>query len=118
MDQRLARKQREDLVGAREPELDAVLGRHADQFLPEQLDRARVGGEVAGHQVEESGLTGAVGADDQAPLAGHHRQRDVFGGRQAAEALVEAGNVERGRGHSAPSEAAPAAGAARARRRR
>ena len=36
-------------------------------------------------QVEERGLAGAVGADDQAPLARRDLERDVVDGGQAAE---------------------------------
>ena len=87
VDERLAREQRQDLVGAGEAEMHALLRRHADQFLAEQLDRAAVGGEIAGDQVEQRGLAGAVRPDDQAALAGHHRERDVLAspaGRRSA----------------------------------
>src|SRR5262249_41851261 len=61
----LARKQREDLVGAGEPEMHAPLRRHARELLSEQPHRALVGGEVAGDEVEQRGLAGASRAGDQ-----------------------------------------------------
>ena len=59
-----------------------------------------VGGEIAGDQVEQRGLAGAVRSDDQPALARHHRERDVPGRRQPAEALVEMRDFERRRGHA------------------
>ena len=88
--------------------MHAPLRRHAPQLLSEQPDRAGVGGEIAGDQVEQRGLAGAVRADDQAPLARHDRERHVPGGRQAAEALLEMRDFERGERHCAGSEAARA----------
>jgi hypothetical protein len=101
VDQPLAREQRENLVSAREAEMHAPLRGHASQFLPEQPDRAGVGGEIAGDQVEQRGLAGAIRADDQAPLARHDRQRHVPGGGQAAEAFLEMRDFERGERHFA-----------------
>src|SRR3989441_12741093 len=54
--------------------------------------------QVAGDQVEERGLAGAVRADDQAPLARRHLQGDVADGRQAAERLPQV--LEAKRSHS------------------
>src|SRR4029453_18560036 len=109
VDEPLARKQRENLVGAREPEVHAPLRGHAQQLLSEQPDRAAVGGEIAGDQVEQRGLAGAVRADDQAPLARHHAQRHVLGCGQPAEPLAQMRDFERRyrrrRGHCADSDA-------------
>jgi hypothetical protein len=105
----LARKQRENLIGAREAEVHALLRGHAHELLPEQPHRTGIGGEVAGDQVEQRGLARPVGADDEPPLARHHGERDVLGRRQAAEALAQVRDFERGRRHCAGSEAAPPA---------
>src|SRR5262249_14168254 len=70
---------------------------------------AGMGGGVAGDGVERRGLAGAVGSDDQPPLARHDAERDVFRRRQAAEALAQMRDLERGRRHCAGSEAAPPA---------
>ena len=105
----LARKQRENLIGAREAEVHASLRGHAQEFLPEQPDRTGIGGEVAGDQVEQRGLAGPVRADDQAALARHDGERYVLRGRQAAEALAEMRDLERGRRHCAGSDAVPRA---------
>ncbi len=58
-------------------------------------------------EIEQRGLSGAVRPDDQPPLARHHGERDVLGGRQAAEALVQARyfkgrDFERGRHGALP----------------
>ena len=82
----------------------APLGRHAHQFLAEQLHRTGIGGQIAGDEIEQRGLAGAVRADDQPAFARHHLQRDIPGRRQAAETLVQAVDDERGR-HSAGSAA-------------
>ena len=78
MHEPLARKQREYLIGAREPEVHAPLGRHFRELLAEQPHRPGIGGKVAGDEVEQRGLAGAVRADDQTSLAWHNRERYVF----------------------------------------
>src|SRR2546421_7959082 len=89
VDQRLFRKQREDLIGARKPEMHALLRWQPEQFLPEQFHRSRVRRKIAGNQIKQRGLAGAVRADDQPPLTRHYRERNLPGRRQAAEALVQ-----------------------------
>jgi hypothetical protein len=109
VDEPLARKQRQNLIGARQAEVYAPLGRHPPQLPAEQPDRTGIGGEIAGDQVEQRGLAGAVRTDDQAPLARHDRKRHVPGGGQAAEALLEMRDFECGKRHCAGSEAGPRA---------
>jgi hypothetical protein len=65
----------------------APAARHPRDVPVEQGDRAPVGAKLAGDQVEERGLAGAVGADDEPALAGLDRQVDVGGDAQAAERL-------------------------------
>jgi hypothetical protein len=50
--------------------MEAAAARHASDVAIEERDRAGVGRELAGDQVEERGLPGAVGADDEPALAG------------------------------------------------
>src|SRR5439155_6094994 len=83
------RKQRDDLVGACKAEVNAPMGRQAADFGTEQLDRPRVARKIAGQQIEERGLARTVGADDQAPLARRHGERDIGDRRQAAEGLLQ-----------------------------
>ena len=104
--ERLAGKQCQDLIGPGETALHTVGCAHAEEFTAEQPDRAAVGGEIAGDQVEQSGLAGAVRSDDQPPLAGHDGERNILGRRQAAEALVEAYDFKGCFGHVALSDAA------------
>ena len=56
---------------------------------PNRRDRAAVGRDLAGDQVEQRGLAGAVGADDQPPLARLDDEIDVGGDAQAAERFAE-----------------------------
>jgi hypothetical protein len=67
--QSLAREQGDDLIGARQAEMGAAPARDPGQLAPEQSDRATVGAQFAGDQVEQGGFAGAVAADDQAALA-------------------------------------------------
>ena len=84
----------------------------ARQLLAEQRDRAAIGPHLAGDQVEERGLAGAVGADDEAAFAGLDAQADRAGDAQAAEGFVEIADDQRAHGASAFCEGPPAAGAA------
>ena len=58
----------------------------------------RVGRDLAGDEIEQRGLAGAVGADDQAPLARLDREVDIGGDAQAAERLAQVIDGERGHG--------------------
>ena len=96
--QRLAREQRDDLVGAREAEMGAPPARDMGQLEPEQPDRAAVGTQFAGDQVEQGGFAGAVRADDQAVLAQLDREAHRGGDAQSAKRLFEI--VEHQRAHA------------------
>ena len=61
------------------PRCAPAAARHARDVVAEQLDRAAVGREFAGDQVEQRGLAGAVRADDQPPLARRDVEIDVAG---------------------------------------
>src|SRR5262249_30234650 len=88
--ERVLRKERDDLIRAREPAMAAPPGGEARDLLVEEHDAARVAREIAGEEVEERGLPGAVRPDDQAPLPRRHLERDVVDGGQAAEGLLQA----------------------------
>jgi hypothetical protein len=68
---------------------------HSRDVLVEQGDRAAVGGQLAGDQVEERGLAGAVGADDEPALAGLDEQVDVGRDTQPAERLRQLADRQR-----------------------
>src|SRR6476659_8897908 len=69
--------------------------RNARDVLPEQLDGARVGCDLAGDQVEQRGLAGAVRPDDQPPFARRDVEIDVAGDVQSAERLTQPRDRER-----------------------
>ena len=113
----VAREQRDDLVGARHAEMRAPAAGHARDVAAEQRDRAAVGRDLAGDQVEQRGLAGAVRADDQAPLAGLDREVDVGGDAQAAEGLAQRFDGERGHALRSPAGRSAARPFSRARTR-
>jgi len=73
----------------------APAARHARDVPVEQGDRAAVGAKLAGDQVEERGLSGPVGADDETALTGLDRQVDAGGDAQPAERLREIADGQR-----------------------
>src|SRR5260370_40757121 len=80
--------------------------------LSEQRDRARVGCELSGDQIEQRGLAGPIGTDDETPLAGLDRKVDALGDTKAAERFRQSGDGQRRHG------GAPAAGLRAGRRSR
>src|SRR5437868_9553825 len=81
----------------------ALAARRAGDIAAEQRDRAAVGRDLAGDQIEQRGLTGAIGTDDQPPLARRDIEIDVRGHAQTAERLVQTIDAERGHGGGAPT---------------
>ncbi len=67
----------------------------AHELAIEQRDRAAVGLELAGDEVEQRRLAGAVGADDEAALARLDGEIDGGGDAQAAEGFLERADGER-----------------------
>src|SRR6266571_4189751 len=94
--ERVCWKQRDDLIGAREAAMGALMRFQPGDLLAEQPDRAGVARQIAGDEIEERGLPRAVRADDQPTLAWHHLQRDVVDRRQAAERFFQTAEVQRG----------------------
>ncbi len=88
--QRVLGKQGDDLVGARQAEMYAAMGRLPGDFLIEKKNPSGITAQIPGHQVEQRRLAGAVRADDQPPLALLDLERDVVDGGQPAEGLLQA----------------------------
>ena len=63
--------------------------------LPSSRMRPALGCERAGHQIDEGGLAGAVGADERVARAALEAEIDVVGDAQRAEALRQAVRLER-----------------------
>src|SRR2546421_3219840 len=72
--------------------------RGARDVASHELDRTAVGRDLPRDQVEERGLAGAVGADDQPPLADRDVEIDACGDTQAAESLAQGSDSEGGHG--------------------
>ena len=83
-DRQVAEQQRR-LIGASQSHADALVGRHLGHVLAEEAHAAGGRREVAGDDVEQRRLAGAVGAEHGPALAGRHRERDVVDGAQRAE---------------------------------
>src|SRR4051812_1118119 len=73
----------------------ALEGCEPRDIRAEQSDLSGIGTQLAGDLVEQRGLAGAVGADDQMPLARADRHRDVLRHRQPAERLVQMDDLQR-----------------------
>src|SRR5439155_10396516 len=71
--------------GAAHPELRARARRQRGDVAAEELDRAGGRREVAGDDVEERRLPGAVRAEDRTPLAVRDVEVDIAHGVEAAE---------------------------------
>src|SRR5438105_13403280 len=83
------------MVGARDAEERAPPGGNAGDVAVEQRDRPAIGPELAGDQVEERRLAGAVRADDQSPLARLDGEIHRVGDAETAERFVEPADEER-----------------------
>ena len=83
-----------DLKRAGEPPAAEVLGRQAADVLASKKDLPGVVSEIAGDQVEERRLAGAVGADDRAQVALGDGQVHAAHGLDAAEMLAQADGLE------------------------
>src|SRR5581483_1045928 len=93
---RVRTEQRDNLVGARQSQMRAGVGRKPRDVVAEQLDPARVRPQVATDLVEQRGLAGPVGTNDQTALAGADGECDVLRDSQAAESLVQTCDFKRG----------------------
>jgi hypothetical protein len=58
--ERVVGEQRNDLVGSRQPEMRAPVGRKKGDVGAEQPDRAGIGPQVAADLIEQRGLAGGV----------------------------------------------------------
>ena len=77
-------------------------GVEPDQLLAVQQDRARVGRDGAGEQVEHRRLAGAVGADEGGDRALAQLDGELVGGDDAAEALATRSTSARTTGRLVP----------------
>src|SRR5262249_37526710 len=93
--ERVLREERDDLVGAAEAEVHPPVGREAGHRPLEQRDAAGVGRQVSGDEVEERGLAGAVGADNEAPLSRRDLERHAVDGGQATERFLQVLDLKR-----------------------
>ena len=93
------RKQRIDLIGANEPAPHALLRRQRGDVGAVEQDTAGVRPQHSGHQVDQRGLAGAVGADQRIAHAGREIKLDVGGDNEGAEALVESVGGQRDVAH-------------------
>src|SRR5690242_7266149 len=96
--QRVLGEQRDDLISPRQSQMGAAARRQASQLLVEKRHRAGVGFEFAGDEIEQRRLAGAVGADDQAPLARRNDEIEAAGDAQTAEGFLELMDRQRGHG--------------------
>src|SRR5262249_18728778 len=88
-----------DLEGPTEAKPHARMRWEVSDVAAGEVDRPRVGREVAGELAHQGGLAGAVGTDQGVDLAVAHVDLDVVGGKQAAETLDQMFSREEG-GHS------------------
>src|SRR5271156_6653123 len=106
MFERVAGKQGDDLIGARQSEMRALVGRQMGNVGSKQPDRTGICPQVAADLVEQRGLAGAVRADDQAALTRPDRERNVLRYREATERFLQVDDLNCvagwGGGHRAP----------------
>src|SRR6266545_2792942 len=95
--ERVLGKKRDDLVGAGEPPVGALVRFQARHLVAEQADRPGVALEVAHDQIEQRRLSRPVRADDEPPLSGHHLERNPVHCGQAAEGLPQLAKLKRRR---------------------
>ena len=91
---RHVREQLQILERAADAEPRDLPVRQADDGLAEPEHLAAVRHQLAGHQVEQRGLAGAVGADQRGDDAGAQRERHVVDGLEAAESLRGTGHLQ------------------------
>ena len=82
-------KELHQLKGAGDPLPGDAVGRASLDLHAAKDDAARLGGEKTGHQVEQGGLAGAVGADDRLDGAPRHPKAHLLHGLEAAEGQAD-----------------------------
>ena len=91
------RKRTHQLEGAADAAPADDVGPEPVDALAGEMDRAVVGREHAGDDVEQRGLAGAIGTDDREDSALRHAEADIVDREQAAEALAQPGDLEQRR---------------------
>ena len=95
--------QRGDLEGAGEAEAGAFDLVEIADLASIEADRAGIGCELAGDQLDQARLAGAVGADQRMDLAGAQIELDAVGDLERAEGFAQAGERQYRFSHDAPS---------------
>src|SRR4051794_36208171 len=90
----------------------ALVGGLPGHVLPEDPDLALRRREVARDEIEERGLAGAVGPEQQPPFSSRNTHRDIADGRQPAEEAIKSGDLQNRCRHRAGSLAMEGASAA------
>src|SRR5690606_37486133 len=94
-----------ELEGATEPQARAARRAQAGDVAPAEAHDAGAGAQLAGDQVEEGGLAGAVGTDDRGERARMEGTADLVDRDVTAEADRQADGFERRR-HCFPGRSA------------
>ena len=95
---RQAEEESRGLERACEPELGPLAGGHGRNVASEELDASLGGRELAGDDVEERRLAGAVRPEESTTLAGMDVEVDVMDGVDAPEAPADAAEADDRRG--------------------
>ena len=82
-------KELHQLKGPGDPLPGDPVGRASLDLLALKDDAARLGGQKAGHQVEQGGFAGAVGPDDRLDGPRRHPKAHLFHGLEAAEGQAD-----------------------------
>ena len=88
-----------DLVRAGEPGAGDPIGRFAGDVFAAKHDLAEIGLGYAVDEIEHGRLAGAVGSNQPYDLTVVDREADIVHGLQAAEALAQSDDLQKG-GHS------------------
>jgi hypothetical protein len=98
----LIEEQLRDLEGASNAELGDRARQLRRDVLPQEGDGAALRAQIAGRDVEERGLAGAVRADDGEVLAFENVEIDAVGGDHAPEPDLDIFGGEQDIGHQRP----------------
>src|SRR5208283_183758 len=84
-----------DLVGARQAEMNHLIGRAARDVLSPKSNGSRVGFENSVHQIEQSRFSSAVGANQSQYFALAQIEAHVGNSLQSAKTLADPANLEK-----------------------
>src|SRR5215510_10175235 len=89
-----AEERTRELEGARQASVDDPMGLETRERMAVEVHGSRIGRQESGEQVEQRGLARAVGPEHAGDRTRLQREGYVLDGMQAAEALVEAVDLE------------------------